>query len=231
MIPGSSWTAYTGCAKLVKAIFLAGTVTEQSNSSSTKPIHFPFLSGWMILPAIGLAAVLLWPLVLHPNHTPMPPVAQNSDLVISHLPNAQYLRRALLEYRQLALWNAQMFAGQPFAADPLAGMWYLPNWLVVLFPQPFAFNLLFLLHLAWAGLGMYTFLRADGRSAWAAGIGAAAFMGTPKLLGHLAGGHVSLVFAVCWTPWLLLLARRAFPDGKLAARRAGGGLSGRDDPD
>ena len=209
-----SWTPDSGCAKLVKAIFLAGTVTENNNSSTAKSIHPPLIPEWKILlPAFGLAAVLLWRLVLHPNDVPMPPVLQNSDLLISHLPNAQYLHRMLAEYGQLALWNAQMFAGQPFAADPLAGMWYLPNWLVVLFPQPFAFNLLFLFHLAWAGLGLFAFLREEGRSTWAAGVGAAAFMGTPKLLGHLAGGHVSLVFAVCWTPWLLLLMRRAFPGG------------------
>jgi len=185
----------------------------QGKSSSLKSNTQPIFQAWMVLAALGLAAGLLWPLVLRPNHIPMPPVAQSSDLVISHLSNARYLHRMLAEHGQLPLWNAQMFAGQPFAADPLAGIWYLPDWLAVFFPQPWAFNLLFLLHLAWAGLGLYGFLRAEGRSTWAAGIGALAFMGMPKLSGHIAGGHVSLVFAVCWTPWLLLQVRRAFPDG------------------
>ena len=34
--------------------------------------------------------------------------------------------------------------------------------------------------------------------------GGVVFAGTPKLIAHLGAGHVTLVFAVAWTPWLLL---------------------------
>lgn len=100
---------------------------EDDHLSALKPKIRQVFPAWMVLAALGLAAGLLWPLVLHPNHIPMPPVTQSSDLVISHLANARYLHRMLAEHGRLALWNAQMFAGQPLAADPLAGIWYLPN--------------------------------------------------------------------------------------------------------
>src|SRR5690349_6762982 len=97
------------------------------------------------------ALLFLWPLLLHPTFIPFAPQGQFSDLLISHLPNTEYLRDSLWRYHQWPLWNAQIFAGQPFAADPLAGMWYPPAWLLLLLPLPFAFNVLFVLHLAWAG--------------------------------------------------------------------------------
>ncbi len=164
-----------------------------------------------------LALLFLWPLTLHPNFIPFIPRASYSDLLITHLPNAEYLRDALARYGQWPLWNAQILAGQPFAADPLAGMWYPPN-LVLLtrsVPLPFAFNLLFVLHLAWAGYGLFRFLRDEGLDPGPALLGGVAFMGTPKLVAHLGAGHVSLVFAVAWTPWLLLAVKRAAMQGGL----------------
>ncbi|MEP7356762.1 MAG: hypothetical protein ABI847_05945 [Anaerolineales bacterium] len=154
------------------------------------------------------AGLFLWPLVLHPGDVPVRAGGQESDLLISHLPNAAYLRESLATYGQWPLWNGQILAGQPFAADPLSGMWYPPNLLLLLpiGPLPALFNLLFILHLAWAGYGVFRLLRAEGLPAGPAFFGGLAFAGTPKLIAHLAAGHVSLVFAVAWTPWLLLAA-------------------------
>jgi hypothetical protein len=164
-----------------------------------------------------LACLFLWPLVLHPNFVPFAPRAQFSDLLITHLPNAAYVREALSRYGQLPLWNTQIFAGQPFAADPLAGLWYPPNWLTFwpALPLPLAFNLLLAAHLAWAGGGLFGLLRAEGLRMAPAFLGALAFMGTPKLVAHVAAGHISLVCAVAWSPWLLLAVRRAATGGGL----------------
>ena len=164
-----------------------------------------------------LALFFLWPLALHPTFIPFTPNAQFSDLLITHLPNAAYVREALTRYGQIPLWNAQVFAGQPFAADPLAGLWYPPNWLTFwpALSLPLAFNLLLAVHLAWAGGGMLAFLRAEGLRSAPAFLGALAFMGTPKLVAHIGAGHISLVCAVAWTPWLLLAIRCAATEGGL----------------
>jgi hypothetical protein len=104
---------------------------------------------------------------------------------------------------------ASCLAASPLAPDPLAGLWYPLNWILLLAPVPLTFNILLALHLAWAGQGVYAFLRAEGLNGAGALLGGAAFAGAPKLFTHLLAGHVSLVFAVAWTPWLLLAVRRA----------------------
>ena len=166
------------------------------------------------LALLPLTLIYLWPLVLHPNWVAYPPTSQYTDLLISHLPNALYWRESLAQYGQWPLWNGQIYGGLPFAADPLAGIWYPPNLLLLLMPLPLGFNLLLVVHVAWGGLGMLCFLRAERLSTPAAWLGAATFAGTPKLAAHLGAGHVTLVYAVTWTPWLLLAVRGA-------ARQAG----------
>ncbi|MDW8327788.1 MAG: hypothetical protein RMK99_14585 [Anaerolineales bacterium] len=138
-------------------------------------------------------------------------------MLISHLPNSEYWRDSLWRYGQWPLWNAQLFGGQPFAADPLAGVWYPPNWLLLITPLPFGFNLLLALHLAWAGYGLFRFLQAEGLATAPAFFGGLAFAFTPKLIAHLGAGHVSLVFAVAWTPWLLSSLRAVSVLGGLRA--------------
>ncbi len=152
---------------------------------------------------LAWAGVLLWPVLFHPAWVLTPPRARFSDLLISHWPNAEFLRRALFEFHQFPLWNPSILGGAPFAADPLSGLWYPPNWLTVALPLPFAFNLLLILHLAWAGWGMYRWARVDGFGVWPSLLGGLAFAGLPKLIAHAGAGHISLVFAVSWTPWLL----------------------------
>jgi hypothetical protein len=158
---------------------------------------------------ILFALLFLAPLSLCPNCVPYPPGSPYSDLMITHLPSAEYWRKSLMSYGQWPLWNAQLFGGQPFAGDPLAGTWYPPNLLLLATPLPLGFNGLFVLHLAWAGYGLFRFLRAQGLSDGAALFGGMVFAGTPKLIAHIGAGHVSLAFAVAWTPWLLLLIHSA----------------------
>lgn len=163
---------------------------------------------WFLL----LGWLFLWPVLFHPNFILLRPDSL-SDLLLTHLPNAVYIRESLVRYHQVPLWNGQIMSGQPFAADPLSGLWYPPNLALLVLPLPFGFNLLFALHLAWAGYGLFRFLRAESASLHVSFFGGLAFAGTPKLIAHLGAGHVSLVFAVAWTPWLLLAARQAAHEG------------------
>ncbi len=167
---------------------------------------------YLRLPAAYLlvAGLFLWPLVLHPAEVPVRLGGQESDLLLSHLPNADYLRWSLATYGQWPLWNAQILAGQPFAANPLSGFWYPPNLLLALpfLTLPVVFNLLLWVHVAFAGWGVYQLLRREGLPAGPAFFGGLAFAGTPKLIAHIGAGHVLLVFAVAWTPWLLLAAQQ-----------------------
>ena len=160
-----------------------------------------------------LAALFLWPAVIYPHEFLSTPLPQATDFLVTHLPYAQYVHYSWINFHQIPLWNSLLFSGQPFAADPLSGYGYLPNWLGFFFPVPATFNLLFWLHLTWAGCGVYYFLKTEDLVSGAAFPAAVAFMGTPKLIAYIGVGQVSLVYAVCWTPWLLLAVRWMLPSG------------------
>ena len=176
----------------------------------------PWLIPALFLP---LAACVLLPLALDPHGFAFWRDAPYSDLLISHWPNATYLRRSIQTWHQIPLWNPQILTGAPFAADPLSGFWYLPYWLSTLIPSSLAFNLLFWIHLAWAGWGMWLWMREEGVGPVGAFAAGAAFCGTPKLIAHLGLGHLGIVCATCWWPWLLWLTLRTVKFTVAADRR------------
>lgn len=183
------------------------------------PDHRP-LNRWLFfLP-------LLFPLfMILPGLTdfPYPPVAGSySDLAVSHYPATVTLKRLILEYGQLPLWSPHLLSGAPLAANPLYSLYYPPAGLALVLPLPAAFNLLVILHLAWGGLGMLRLLQAEGLRLEAAVLGGLAFAAMPKLYAHYGAGHLTLLYAVPWTPWLLL----AWKQGglRLGVPRKGAGV-------
>jgi hypothetical protein len=158
-----------------------------------------------------LAFLLAFPLVIyipHLNDFAYPYQSSFSDLTISHFPNALFARDALLQWGQIPLWSNTILSGYPFAANPLAGLWYPPGLIVLVLDLPLAFNITILIHLLIGGLGMFNFLRAEGFEEYPALMGGLAFELLPKLFGHYAAGHVTLIYAVVWTPWLLYFQRK-----------------------
>jgi hypothetical protein len=159
---------------------------------------------------------MLWPLLLPLglllpglNAFPYPnPESAYSDLVLAHYPYTAYLRAALLEGGRLPFWSPIILSGHPLAANPLAGMWYPPGWLALLLPLPLGFNLSIAAHLLWGGAGAYALARLEGRSHRAALLAGLTFTFMPKLFAHYGAGHLTLLYAVAWTPWLLWAARR-----------------------
>lgn len=156
---------------------------------------------------------LLLPLVLLlPGAGGFPyPAAQGlySDLAISHYPYAVYIQRSLAAGQGLPLWSTQILSGHPLAANPLASLWYPPGWLALCLPLPLGLNLLAAAHLIWAGLGLARLLRLEGLGWRGALFGGVAFAFLPKFYGHYGAGHLTLLYAVAWTPWLLWAAARS----------------------
>jgi hypothetical protein len=99
-------------------------------------------------------------------------------------------------------------SGYPFAANPLSGLWYPPGWLILLAPLPFGFNLLIGIHLVWAGIGLYFLMRSEGLRFASSLFSGLAFALLPKLFAHYGAGHVTLLYAISWTPWLLYSQQR-----------------------
>lgn len=128
-----------------------------------------------------------------------------SDLTTTHWPNAFFLADSLTRQGQLPLWKPLIMSGTPFAANPLSGMFYPPNLLLLLPLEP-AFKLSLVLHVALAGLSMYLLMRFGFRvSPRPALFSGAAYMFAPKLIAHLGAGHVGLVEAMAWLPLAYLL--------------------------
>ncbi len=176
------------------------------NRTSSFPI-----SGWgNILILFVIAALFFLPVLIQPDGLIYPSYSPHSDLTVIHWPNAYQLQTAYEQFRQIPLWKNVSLSGMPAIANPLAMMYYPLNYLLLRLPINVTFNLLFIVHIFLAGAGMYFFLcRGLGRSETAALVAATLYMLSGKLIAHVAAGHVSLVAAVAWLPWVLLGINRA----------------------
>jgi hypothetical protein len=137
-----------------------------------------------------------------------------SDITVTHYPNALFLRNTISHERTIPLWSPTILSGYPFDANPLSGLLYSPGWLALVLPLPLAFNIGVFLHLWWAGIGMYLLLRAEDLQRFPALLGAVISIALPKLFAHYGAGHLSLLYAIAWTPWLLYVSRRYFITGQ-----------------
>jgi hypothetical protein len=174
-------------------------------AKSDTPKILAGVNAWATLWPLLLPVILLIPGL---NAFPYPPAGDYSDLMISHFPNLLYLRRTLLETGVVPLWSPTILSGYPFGADPLSGLWYPPGWLALILPAHLGFNLLIAAHMIFGGLGMYYLLKNLGLSHTAALFGGLGFETMPKIFAHYGAGHLTLVYALAWTPWLLYAASR-----------------------
>ncbi len=127
-----------------------------------------------------------------------------SDLAITHLPNAEFIRYSILQYGQIPLWNPMIMSGYPFVGDPLSGLWYLPGWISLFFPLPFGINLLLYFHIVFGSICMYFLLKKLGARTIIALVCAAGFALLTKSYAHYGAGHITFLYAVYLTPALLL---------------------------
>lgn len=163
---------------------------------------------------LALGAAFFWRLWLMPDGFLYRPNSDVSDLTITHWPNAYFVRQSLTRWDQVPLWRPLILGGEPFAANPLSGLWYPPNVLLLILPLTFAFNLLFALHAVWAGWGGYALTRSMGASRAGGLLAAFTVMFAPKALTHLAAGHIGLYFAWAWVVWVFWAVRRLAVRGR-----------------
>ena len=183
-------------------------------------------------PSLLKKILSLWPLLLPPllflpgiSGFPFPNAAAPfSDIAVSHYPNSVYLKQSILEFGTIPLWSPTILSGYPFLAEPMAGLWYPPGWFALLFPLPLGFNIIVFLHILWGGIGMYNLMRAEMLSHRASLVGAMAFECLPKIFAHFGAGHLTFVYAVPWTPWLLFSVHKPNWTFLLFGRRFRAGL-------
>ncbi len=153
-------------------------------------------------PSLALAlAIIACVLVtgFHPDGLPFMPSAQFSDAAIAHYPAALHVYR----HGFAPEWSELNMAGQPFSANPLNKTAYPPQLLAAWIAPPLSMNILFVLHLGLAAAGMWFWARALRFSEPAAAVAALAYTLSPRLIGHTAAGHLDLVYAMAWFPFLM----------------------------
>ncbi len=145
---------------------------------------------------------------LRPQSLPFIPQALFSDAVISHWPAAHHLRESVLEHRTFPVWQETILAGQPFAANSLNKTAYPLQWLVLLLPPTLHLNLMIVVHLGLAAWGMWRFGCSLGFGPPVALFCTTAYVLAPKTLAHLGAGHLDILYALAWWPWLMTAVQR-----------------------
>ena len=128
-------------------------------------------------------------------------------LMLTHFPYAVLIKRSILEFQQIPLWSQLIYSGAPLAANPLSGLFYAPGWISLLFKLPAGLSITMAIHAVLGSWGMYYFLKEEHVSEIGAIAGGLIFGLTPKLAAHYGAGHVSLIYAITWTPWLFKSSR------------------------
>ncbi len=176
------------------------------------------LARWVSVFILVATAAILIP----PGRLPYPPGSAVSDAALAHWPNAHYLQQSVRQYGEWPLWNGARMLGQPFAANPLSKVWYPPQWLALILPATLHLDLMVYLHMAWLALGMIAWGRAEKLRPVAALFTALAWGLNAKLLAHLGAGHLDIVYALAWVPWLMAGVNRLVDEktGRSAVRLA-----------
>ncbi|HET7091232.1 MAG TPA: hypothetical protein VFL17_21570 [Anaerolineae bacterium] len=156
---------------------------------------------------IAVLALLL-PALLQPDGLIYPPQGSFTDLTITHWPAFDYLSASLRQTGALPLWRTSILGGTPFAADPVTGTWYLPNWLSIALPLEAFFKLIFAAHLALGGVAMMFLARSFGVGWIGAAASGVAYGVAPRVVAHMGAGHVTLVEAWPWMPLTVWAYRR-----------------------
>ncbi len=128
------------------------------------------------------------------------------DLIDQHYMIQVFIHQALVDGTS-PIWAPEILSGYPIVADPLAALFYPPNYLMHLFtPGEFLpyyrLEVQATLHYLWAAIGMYLLAyRLTGARAGAV-IAALVFAFGGFFAWHVS--HLSPISSLSWLPWVLL---------------------------
>lgn len=139
----------------------------------------------------------------------------HGDLYTYHVPLRSLTASALIE-GHLPFWDPYILLGVPHAANPQAVLFYPPALLGAVLPIVSALTWDQILHILWAGLGVFLLARAQRLDRVGAAILASAYALSPFLIYRVTAGIPTLLDALSWVPWLWLAWLSGVP-GLLAA--------------
>ncbi len=148
------------------------------------------------------ACLLLWA-GFRLDGLPFTPSQTYSDAVTSHFPAAIYFRQSVAEAGVFPIWRENFLAGHPFAANPLNKTAYPFQWFTAVLPPLIYLNAAIVAHLVIAAVGMGWWARLRGLGREAILFAALSYALSPRLIAHLGGGHLDVLYALAWLPWLM----------------------------
>lgn len=121
------------------------------------------------------------------------------------LPSLQFYPWRHFAFQQLSegrlpTWNPYVGAGAPLLANYQSAVFYPPNWLFFVLPDAQAINAVALLHVIWAGLGMWLFTDTLGLPPFGRGISTLSYALGGYLIARL--GSFPTADAGAWIPWM-----------------------------
>jgi hypothetical protein len=167
--------------------------------------------GWSALLALLCAGVTCLPLFFGTGLY----VGNGTDLPWQHIPLRQWMGETA-RAGELPLWNPHLFNGYPpwVFRPPWSvnqALWFLssdPRWILPLH---------ILMQMTWLHLGVQTWMLSRGRSQAAALLAAQTLMLSGFVLGHLYAGHIDILEALSWSPWVLWTFARYHEQRTVAA--------------
>lgn len=156
-------------------------------------------SPFIVLCAATLLAYL--PIILKPSLV----LDRGNDLEEQFWPVFYFIKQQFILSHTLPLWNNIWMSGMPLLPDPQFSIFYPPHILFLILPTDFAFIVSILLHIFFAGVGMYllgkfTFKLSEFSSLLVAII----YLSSPKISGFLEAGHPGLVQSWAFIPFVIL---------------------------
>ncbi len=153
------------------------------------------------LAIVGVAIVALVFITLRPllvSHAAVLPGTDASNLYAWEL-----YTRSVLASGRLPHWNPLLFAGTPHLADSETTVLYPPAMLLRWLPPAAFFSWLVALHMCVAGIGTAFLARVIGLRWTAAAAAAMAMTLGGSVPAWIFNGHLLLLFATAWLPWVL----------------------------
>ncbi len=127
-----------------------------------------------------------------------------SDFREIHYPLLKFVVESVHEDGIIPLWNPHQFLGYSVIGNPQYGLFYPPNWLLLLFSDIYqGVAIVVALHVFWLGLGMTYLARQWGANPLAALLAGVvtAFGGLPAA--KLYAGHYAVLLTLAWLPWII----------------------------
>ncbi len=103
---------------------------------------------------------------------------------------------------ELPLWNSYVIAGSPFYAKSQNTFFYPFNALALFFPPTLFTNIYYILHIGFAGLFTYLFLKQTSGSRMTAFVGGIVFA-LSTCIGGFRKEHVTVFTSIIWLPLIL----------------------------